>query len=96
MTESEQRFVDIIERIPLMEEKLDRLLLAFDKMMTQNTLVGIRVSKEDDDEIPVFYSEEIAKEDRIREENYHKLNAQAKKLKEEANAIGDELGFTNT
>ncbi len=92
MTESEQRFVEIIERIPVIEEKLDKLLLALDKIATNNNLIGINIGGD----IPFEYSETKEAEDTIKKNNYHELNEKARKLKEEADAISDELGFEST
>ena len=92
MSESERRFVEVIERIPVIEEKLDKLLLALDKMITNNNLMGIDFNSD----IPFEHSETKEAEDAIKKDNYHKLNEDARKLKEEANAIGDELGFEST
>ena len=92
MSESERRFVEIMERIPVIEEKLDKLLLALDKIHINNNLMGISM----DDDTPFEYSETKEAEDTIKRANYHELNEKAIKLKAEADAISDELGFEST
>ena len=91
MSESEQRFVEIIERIPMIEEKLDKLLLAFDKIIENNNLMGIKINSE----IPLEYDETKEAEDIIKRKNYHDLNEKARQLKAEADELGNELGFNS-
>lgn len=86
---SEERFVQIIERIPAIEEKLDRLLLALGKMEINGNLMGINI----DGDIPLEYSETKEAEDADKKKKCYELNEKAIKLKTEANEISDELGL---
>ena len=86
---TEAKFVEFINRMPVMEEKLDRLLFALQKIVDSNSLMGIKP-----DENGYFeYSEEKSKEDEIKLANYRMMTDEAKELQRQADEIGRELGI---
>ena len=87
---TEERFVELMNRIPIMEEKLERLLLAFDKIVESGNLLGIKRNEE----FPHFeYDEGKAEDDKMLLKLSGEKLAAAEELQKEANEIRNKLGF---
>ena len=81
---TEEEFVRLMNRIPVMEEKLNRLLLVFEKIIENKSMAGVRET----DEFPhVEYSQEQADRDNIEVQGIEEKLEKARKLKEEADEL---------
>lgn len=87
---TEDRFNELMERIPVMEEKLERLLLTFNKIVESGNFMGVTQS----DEFPCFkHTEEKVKADKELLDLSDEKLAAAKILQDEANDIREQLGI---
>ena len=87
---TEEKFVELMERIPVMEEKLDALLLAFEKISQNRNGIGIVTNSE----FPPFtFSEEVAQDHELIKAQMEEKRREAERLQQEANELRDKLDF---
>ena len=87
---TEEKFVELMERIPVMEEKLNELLLTLNKIAESGNLMGIKQS----DDFPHFtYDDQKAADDAELLRVSNEKIAAAKILNDEANGIREQLGI---
>ena len=87
---TEEEFNELMNRIPIMEEKLNRLLLAFEKISENENFLGIIKNESFP---PLEYDKVKEETDNILYSSAKMKEEEAKKLQEEANAIREELGL---
>jgi cell shape-determining protein MreC len=87
---TEEKFVELMERIPVMEEKLNALLFAFEKISKNQNSFGIITNSE----FPPFtFSEKAAQDHELIKAQIEKKRREAEKLQQEANELRDKLDF---
>ena len=87
---TEDQFIEYMERIPAMEEKLDRLLLAFSKIVENGNLTGI-VFNSTEGEPFVEFSENKQREQQVTLDIIHEKVEEARKLQKEADELREQL-----
>ena len=85
---TEERFVELIEKIPVMQEKLDRILSALKRMEESNNLKGFKRDIESD---PFDFDKSRVEQDEASIEVMNTKRAESERLKQEADAIEREL-----
>jgi len=87
---SEDQFIAYMERIPVMEEKLNRLLLAFSKIAENGNMTGI-VFNSTEGEPFVEYSDDKHREQQVTLDLIQEKVEEAKKLQKEADELREQL-----
>ena len=85
---SPERFVELIEQIPVMQEKLDRILTTMDKI-AEYGIIGLN-RKFDGDSAFDFDPTRIV-EDKVLQEEVRKKREESQKLAKEADELEKEL-----
>lgn len=85
---TEERFVELMNRIPAMEEKLNKLLLAFEKISQNQNMMGI---KKNDEFPPLEFDEDIAAEHESVLQRAREKEIKAEELKRQAYELRSQL-----
>lgn len=88
---TEERFVELMEQIPVMHEKLDRLFNAFNEIIARGSLEGITLNEEEFP--PIEFTQDKLDQDQQKRAELQAKQEEVRRMNQEINDIRDELGI---
>jgi len=85
---TEEQFIEMMNRIPVMEEKLDKLLFAFEKILESDKPIGI---KKNNHFPPYEFDQDLADNQESIAIEIERKREEARRLKEEADALSKQF-----